>query len=108
MVSMRIRADSASGTPSRSKMSGHVQRLPEYNPRRIGMPLRPERGLCDSFEELAFLVRVADLPSQPESGVVVIKRFAVPARSAMHSAISRTAISCWDRCQVGTGKASES
>jgi hypothetical protein len=50
----------------------------------MGLPLCAERRFRDSFEDLAFLVWVADLSGQPESGVVVIKRFAIPARSAMY------------------------
>src|SRR5260370_9127283 len=50
----------------------------------MGLPLCAERRFCDSFEDLAFLVRVADLSGQRETSVVVIKRFFVPARSAMY------------------------
>ena len=60
-----------------------VQRLPKYDPRIIG-PLRAERRFGDSFEDLGLLVWVADLPGQPERGVVMIKRLAVLARSATH------------------------
>jgi len=60
-----------------------VQRLPKYDPRCIGA-LRVERRFCDSLEDLGLLVRVTDLPGQPQSGVVMIKRLVVLARSATH------------------------
>ena len=80
MVSMRIRTDSASGTPSRSKMSSACLKTIRAASGRCVL----ERRFGDSFEDLAFLVRVADLHGQPESGVIVIKCFGVPARSAMY------------------------
>src|ERR1022692_4309251 len=60
-----------------------VQGLPENDPRSIGL-LRVERRFCDSFEDFGLLIRIADLPGQPESGVVIIKRLAVLAGSATH------------------------
>src|SRR5882757_4935284 len=60
-----------------------VQRLPEYDARRV-RPLCAQRRFRDSFEDFGLLVGVTDLPGQPERGVVMIKCLAVPARSTTH------------------------
>ncbi len=55
-----------------------VERLPEQDPCRVGLPPRGELGFSDPFEDLALLVGVADLPGQFESGLVMIKGVTVP------------------------------
>src|ERR1700722_135331 len=61
-----------------------IQRLPERDPRGVGAP-QAKRGLCDALEDLLFLIRVTDLPGQPESGLVEIGSFAVPPGSAAYA-----------------------
>src|SRR5262249_37140484 len=60
-----------------------VQRLPEEDPRGIGAP-EADRRFRDPLEDLALLVRVTDLPGQPEHGVVLLNRLVVAARCTVY------------------------
>ena len=61
-----------------------IQRLPERDPRGVGAP-HAERRFRDALEDLGLLVRVTDLPGQPESGLVKIGSLPVPARSPSYA-----------------------
>ena len=80
-ASMRIRADSASGTSSRSKISSAWRNAIRAASDRSVL----SDGLADALQDFGFLVRVTDLPGQLERAVIQVERLAVATAATAYA-----------------------